>query len=89
MSMFTSVRTLDLTFFYVVFYIVLLLLYRQWHSQIGGREIHRRGEGSGVHDGGVPGSQAAEHFHTNETTAYTTRCQQYKAGDVPGCDRTT
>ena len=74
--MFTSVRTSDLASFYVVFSIVLLLFYRQWHSQIGGGEIHGRREGSGGHDGGVPGSQAAEHFHTNETTVYTTRRQQ-------------
>jgi len=87
--MFTSVRTSDLASIYAVFCIVLLLLYRQWHSQIGGGEIHRRREGSRGHDGGVPGSQTAEHFHTTETTAYSTRCQQYKPGDVSGCDRTT
>jgi len=68
---------------------VLLLFYRQLHSQIRGGEIHRRREGSGGHDGGVPGLQAAEHFHATETTACTTRCQQYKPGDVSGCDRTT
>jgi len=87
--MFTPVRTSDLASIYVGFCLVLLLYYRQWHSQIRGGEIHRRREGSGGHVGGVPSSQAADHFHTTETPAYTTRCQQYKAGDVSGCDGTT
>jgi hypothetical protein len=89
MFIITSVRTSDLVSIYVIFCIVLLLFYRQWHGQIGGAEIHWRREGSGGHDGGIPGSQAAKHFHTTETTAHTTGCQQYKAGDVSGCDGAT